>query len=189
MYLNCLHCERPLEGRLKFCGQLCKSAEFKRLRQLRAAEDTHWDTISTQATYQLTDVECLAIEARLAANDHHVFDGNGWRITDARDETNYAETNGLRESWADKGASLDVWQIRKLDRARFGGIVVTPELAAEMVLTLALLEMREWVEWSFKVDLDDLSREIDQLNNPEYHLKTFGFEIDELYELETGEKA
>lgn len=190
-YVNCLHCSKSFAepSTRRYCSALCKNAVDKHLAKLKLADDRYHETTRRTATYHLTDVECFKIEAAVASQEQHVFDGNGWRVTDARDETNYAATDGLRESWADKGAELDIWAIRRLDRERFGGIVLTPELAAEMEWSITSISTEAVIEWAFQFDFDKPDRVFDGLDSPEFHNKLFGFELDEIYELETGEKA
>ena len=188
-FVNCLHCERPLQGRQKFCGQLCKSAEFKRLRKVRAAEDAHWATIESRPTFDLTDVECFQIEAAVASQEAHVFDSyRGCRLRDEQQERDAERINELHESWADRGAALDVWQMRRVDRARFGGIVLTPDLFAETEWSRAIIRIDNDIKWAFRVDPYNLSRVFDGLDSPDFHNKLFDFELDEIYERETGEK-
>jgi hypothetical protein len=174
-YTHCGHCGRTLGGGAlqRYCSVLCKSAEAKRLRKIRTAEDRLYGASIQQATFQLTDIECLRLEARIASQEHHVFDGkHGFAIKDPKTEQGSANANELHESWADRGAALDVWEIRRKDRLRYGGFVAT----------------QAWFELHYDV-LDsiwlDQPRTDDPLEWRAFHRKTFGFEINELYNHET----
>ncbi len=185
-YLSCLHCERPLNGRKRYCSVLCKSAVDKHMAKLRLVDDRHHEQTRRQPTYELTDIECLAIEARLAGSEILVFDDfHGFSIKDAHQETASANTNELHEPWASRGADLDVWRLRRVDRERFGGIVMTAELETEQYYVLALMAQFEFTKWAFSADPNNLSRKFDGLDSPSFHLKTFAFELDELYDSES----
>jgi hypothetical protein len=129
-YLSCLHCTKPFANpsNRRYCSVLCKSAVEKQMAKQRLADDRHHDQTRRQPTFDLTDIECLAIEARLAGNEFQDLDYHGFQVKDGHKEQASANANELHESWATKGADLDIWEIRRKDRARFGGIAWTPEI-------------------------------------------------------------
>jgi hypothetical protein len=123
--------------------------------------------------YDLDDIDCLRIETRVASMEDHVFDGKGWKITDPHKEEGSANANELHSAWANKAAELDIWELRRIDRARYGGIVLTAETAEviELARDDAAVDHRVYWIWSG-----------DPLASPGFHLKTFDFELDELHE-------
>ncbi len=181
-YLTCLHCQRPFAqpSKRRYCSILCKSAIAKQSAKLRLADDRHHETTRRQPTFDLTDLECLKIEARLDAQEGHVFDGKGFAVKAAHLETGPANVNELHEPWASKGADLDVWEIRRMDRGRFGGFVLTSELARVMARVLSEIRAVECA----RVPLDGL-------DSQGFHLKLWPSELDRLTRshLETSGQA
>lgn len=172
-YLSCLHCQKPFlqPSRTQTCSKLCKTAVDKAAAKQRLSEDR--ELPAQRPAFNLTDIECLRIEAHIASTDELVFNPaeSGFGIKDAHQETGSANANGVYDRWAAEGAKLDVWPIRRIDRARWGGIVLTAELAAQLEKVRS--EIRE----------DQLSRPLaDGLDSPRFHEKTFAFEVDEAYE-------
>jgi hypothetical protein len=160
LYPTCLHCTKRFvkPSRRRYCSILCKSAVAKQQAKIKLADDRHWVNVGTKPTFDLTDEECYRIEAAVASQEAHVFDGGGYSVKKARKEKGSANANELHEPWANKGADLDVWQIRRLDRLRYGGIVMTAELAAV---------------------LDKVRQEIATgLDLPDYHLKVWPADLE-----------
>jgi hypothetical protein len=131
LYKTCLHCKKSFTkpSKRRYCSVLCKSAVAKQQAKQRLADDRYWLTVGKQPTFNLTDKECYRLEARIGSVEHHVFDGRGYSVRKAQKEKGSANANGLHEPWANKGADLDVWEIRRKDRLRYGGIVMTAEQA------------------------------------------------------------
>ena len=77
--------------------------------------------------------------------------------------------NQVRDPWANRGAALDVWAVRRLDRARYGGIVLTPELSA--IMSDVLRDLAD----------DQATRpRVDGLDSPTFHLKVWPADLDNL---------
>jgi hypothetical protein len=151
---------------------LCKSAVSKHMAKLRLAEDRHHETTRRTPTFELTDVECFKIELQLVSAEDHVFEHRrGFGIKDAHQESGPANVNELHEPWANRGADLDVWEIRRADRARFGGVV----------LTSAWFELADEVKARIAADVPpDIAR---------FHLKEFEFELKAKYKKYLSESA
>jgi hypothetical protein len=164
LYLTCLHCERRLTKPSKrhYCSILCKSATAKQQAKLKLAQDRHHTSARQQPTFDLTDIDCHRIEAKIASAEQHVFDGDGFRVKTAKQDAD--DWNELHDSWADKAADLDVWQIRRKDRQRYGGIVLTSD----------------WWSLQRKLKVDLAADQPPEMRR--FHLKTFTFEIDDAYD-------
>lgn len=114
-YLSCIQCGKKMSRPYKTCSQTCSKA-FKRTQDRAAKARQREDSKpGNQApTWHLTDEECLLIEAALSENNI--------RPVDSATEL-YEASPEITDHWANKGAELDIWEIRHKDRARFGGFV------------------------------------------------------------------
>lgn len=178
VYLTCLHCGRPLSsGRRRTCSKLCKIAVAKAARRERAEENRRWEQAPPRRpTYDLTDTQCHLIESAVSSAEAHVFDGlalGGHGLKDAHAETASANSNGVYDPWASKGAYIDTRETRRKDRSRHGGIPLGNDM--ENSCAPARIALRAVQDQLHAAHYGD------GLYSPDFHLKTFVFEVDQAH--------
>ena len=134
----------------KHCSQRCRDDARNEGKRQRRAEQGRDIGPYQPAIYQLSDTECLHIEAEAArlhpyetplpqlkrdsrgnqvGRDHEAAYAAGFSKHDRK-----AFDGGYPRDWhwpkpCPEGAELDVWEIRRVDRERFGGVVLYQVMA------------------------------------------------------------